>query len=211
MGVLCYNSHVDWIEGKCESIRFSVFREQEVQKCSISQVMDCTREYRIGVTLISYGTFFFLCVSAIIFSIIPPSFASQTRDQCEKCCRSSTQDEYYSEQCRLKCFRNPDHCVDQKSKQDAREEVAPPSGATPGPAPGRESVIRVGPPPSMPPRTSGPPPTVPGPVGPPPGRPGTVAPPAAGQRPRYNLSPAPPGGLSPRQAAQQGLLVFPSP
>jgi hypothetical protein len=169
-------------------------------------------KYGVGVGPIYYVTLVFLCVSAIILLATSPSFASQTRDQCEKCCKSSNQDEYYSEQCRLKCFRNPDHCVGQKSKQDARGEVAPPSGATPGPAPGTRVRHPAGPPPSMPPRTAGPPPAVPGPVGPPPGRAGTVAPTPAGQRPVGQPQPgAPPGGLSPRQAAQQGLLVFPSP
>ena len=31
-----------------------------------------------------------------------------------------TQDENYSEQCRLKCFPNPDHCADQKANPDDR-------------------------------------------------------------------------------------------
>jgi len=32
-----------WIEGRRESIRFSVCREQEVTKCLLTQIMDCTK------------------------------------------------------------------------------------------------------------------------------------------------------------------------
>jgi hypothetical protein len=168
---------------------------------------------KCGVGPIYYMTLVFLCVSAIILLAMPQSFASQTRDQCEKCCKSSIQDEYYSEQCRLKCFRNPDHCTSRKSKHEVREESAPPSPAYGAPPP-RRPVVAPG---STPPRVSGPPPTVPGPTGPPMGPPGTVGappggrvmtgPPATAQRPPTGASP----GMTPRQASQQGMLVFPSP
>ena len=35
----------------------------------------------------------------------------QTREQCDECCKKSGYDDYYLEQCRLKCFRNHDHCM----------------------------------------------------------------------------------------------------
>ena len=113
---------------------------------------------------ITHKALFFLCISSlIIFSPVPPAFSAQTRDQCEKCCRSSNQDEYYSEQCRLKCFRNPDHCVDQKSKPDDQEELTSPS-----PTPrARVRPLTVAPG-TTPPRVSGPPPSAPGTMGPPP-------------------------------------------
>lgn len=158
----------------------------------------------VGVGPIYHAALVFLCVSAIILFVTAPSFASQTRDQCEKCCKSSIQDEYYSEQCRLKCFRNPNHCTDQKSKREAREEGAPPSPMH------RERVQRpVVAPGSTPPRVSGPPPSAPGAMGPPPGGPVMPGPPTTAHR-----SPAqPPTGahMTPRQASQRGMLVFPSP
>jgi hypothetical protein len=40
----------------------------------------------------------------------PPSWAEQTRQQCNECCKKMGYDEYYLEQCRLRCFRNPNHC-----------------------------------------------------------------------------------------------------
>ncbi len=39
----------------------------------------------------------------------------QTREQCDECCKKSTNDAYYQEQCRLKCFRNHDSCVGSSS------------------------------------------------------------------------------------------------
>lgn len=55
----------------------------------------------------------------------------QTREQCDECCKKSTNDAYYQEQCRLKCFRNHDSCVGSSSshaesapspKTEARDE-----------------------------------------------------------------------------------------
>jgi FtsZ-interacting cell division protein ZipA len=40
----------------------------------------------------------------------------QTRDQCNTCCGKQGHDEYYLEQCRLKCFRNPDHCAEKRTE-----------------------------------------------------------------------------------------------
>ncbi|MGO9120918.1 MAG: hypothetical protein ACLQPD_25325 [Desulfomonilaceae bacterium] len=183
----------------------------------ISVTNQLYKKYTLSVT-ITHKALFFLCISAlIIFSPVPPAFSAQTRDQCEKCCRSSTQDEYYSEQCKLKCFRNPDHCADQKSKPDGQEEVTLPSptprarvrppAVAPGPTPPRVS----GPPPSAP-GTMGPPPSAPGMMGPPPGGPIIPGPPATAQRPPAQpQSAAPPGGMTPRHASQRGMLVFPSP
>ena len=167
---------------------------------------------------ITHKALFFLCISAlIIFSPVPPAFSAQTRDQCEKCCRSSNQDEYYSEQCRLKCFRNPDHCADQKSKPDDQEELTSPSPTPrarvrpPTVAPGTTPPRVSGPPPSAP-GTMGPPPSDPGMMGPPSGGPITPGPPATAQRPPAQpQGAAPPGGMTPRHASQRGMLVFPSP
>ncbi|MDA8406023.1 MAG: hypothetical protein M0T73_04070 [Deltaproteobacteria bacterium] len=38
----------------------------------------------------------------------------QTREQCDECCKKSGYDDYYLEQCRLKCFRNHDYCMGPK-------------------------------------------------------------------------------------------------
>ncbi len=43
--------------------------------------------------------------------------SQQTREQCYECCAGSGLDEYYTEQCRLKCFRNPDHCMKTAAKE----------------------------------------------------------------------------------------------
>lgn len=68
----------------------------------------------------------------------------QTRDQCNACCQRAGYDEYYAEQCRLKCFRNPDHCMNRASNQlpppagradQEADRPEPPAGAAPPPAP----------------------------------------------------------------------------
>jgi hypothetical protein len=56
-----------------------------------------------------------------------PALGAQTRDQCEACCKNAGYDEYYAEQCRLKCFRHPDHCSAASSHRE------PPPVATPRP------------------------------------------------------------------------------
>ena len=164
------------------------------------------KKYGVDLGPIYYLAFFSLCLSAIIFFTIPMSFADQTRDQCEKCCRSSEQDEYYYEQCRLKCFRNPNHCADQKSQPEAREETAQPS--PPPRARVRPPAVAPG---STPPRVMGSPPSAPGAVGPPPGGPVMTGPPAAAQRPPAQQPTGAQPGMTPRQASQRGMLVFPSP
>ncbi len=41
---------------------------------------------------------------------------AQTRDQCNRCCEQQHQgDQFYIDQCKLKCHRNHDHCVLQKA------------------------------------------------------------------------------------------------
>ncbi len=58
------------------------------------------------------------------------ALGAQTREQCDKCCQGQSSDEYYTEQCKLRCFRNPDHCMDQKSM---RKPAAPPPPAAEAP------------------------------------------------------------------------------
>ncbi|MEW6349288.1 MAG: hypothetical protein AB1646_09510 [Thermodesulfobacteriota bacterium] len=55
----------------------------------------------------------------------------QTRAQCNACCEKQGLDEYYAEDCRLKCFRNHDHCTGKKAGPTA-ESVKP---AAPQPEP----------------------------------------------------------------------------
>ena len=38
----------------------------------------------------------------------------QTREQCDECCKKTGHDDYYLEQCKLKCFRNHDYCMGPK-------------------------------------------------------------------------------------------------
>lgn len=81
----------------------------------------------------------FFCSIALVAAgfACSPALGSQTRDQCEKCCKSKETDEYYLEQCKLKCFRAPDHC---KAKGAAERAVQP--TPTPAPAPERKPVAK---------------------------------------------------------------------
>jgi hypothetical protein len=49
--------------------------------------------------------------------------AQQTKEQCRDCCSKLGLDEYYTEQCKLKCFRNPESCA--RSRQPT-EQAGPP-------------------------------------------------------------------------------------
>jgi hypothetical protein len=67
-----------------------------------------------------------LVAAILVLSAASGSVAAQTRDQCHKCCSSVERDEYYLDQCKLKCFRNPDHCTTaQAGVQGAPPEAAP--------------------------------------------------------------------------------------
>jgi hypothetical protein len=97
------------------------------------------------------------------------AISAQTRDQCNSCCENAGYDEYYKEQCKLKCFRNPDHCTGGKGARSTPHETAPaPKAATP-------------PPPAQP-RAATPPPPQPRMVAPPPGEPGMASPTPPAQR-----------------------------
>ncbi len=39
------------------------------------------------------------------------AYCEQSRAECRRCCEKKGLDEYYTDQCKLKCFRNPDHCT----------------------------------------------------------------------------------------------------
>ncbi|MGB6067867.1 MAG: hypothetical protein WBG50_23930 [Desulfomonilaceae bacterium] len=72
---------------------------------------------------------FFVASVSVHFSS-SAALGLQTRDECDKCCQHQGFDEYYTEQCKLKCFRNHDHCVGEKSM---RPPAAKPSAEAPAP------------------------------------------------------------------------------
>jgi hypothetical protein len=80
---------------------------------------------------------------ALVHTSRAVAFGAQSREQCDKCCQAQNADEYYAEQCKLKCFRNPDYCMEQKS---SRKHVPPPppSAESPQrqPAPSAEAPKR---------------------------------------------------------------------
>jgi hypothetical protein len=72
----------------------------------------------------------------ILFSFSAlPALSGQTREECHKCCESQGLDEYYLDQCKLQCFRSPDHCTGTKSgsRTHAAPAPKPPAAARPAP------------------------------------------------------------------------------
>lgn len=53
------------------------------------------------------------------------AYAKQTKEECRKCCEGKGYDEYFREQCKLKCFRDPDHCIDKRSSVKPSESPPP--------------------------------------------------------------------------------------
>jgi hypothetical protein len=91
---------------------------------------------------------------------------AQTREDCNKCCKDTFSDEYYAEQCRLKCFRDSGHCSglkasrtpaasrDQSEQQAPRREIVKPDPPPPRPdtrPPQETAVQKPAPPPKRPP------------------------------------------------------------
>jgi hypothetical protein len=72
-----------------------------------------------------------LLLGALVHFSGSDALSAQTREQCNKCCESQGHDEYYMDQCKLQCFRNPDSCTGKKTGAAAQPEATP----TPRPAP----------------------------------------------------------------------------
>jgi len=66
-----------------------------------------------------------LLTAALIHFTGTQALGSQTKEQCHKCCERQGHDEYYLDQCKLQCFRNPDHCTGGKPASAPRAEPAP--------------------------------------------------------------------------------------
>ncbi len=54
-----------------------------------------------------------------------PALAQQSREDCNRCCEKADLDEYYTEQCKLRCFRNPDYCDADALKAEEKEKPEP--------------------------------------------------------------------------------------
>jgi hypothetical protein len=54
-----------------------------------------------------------------------PVLAAQSKQECNRCCEGKGYDEYFLEDCKLKCFRNPNHCVDGKTTSKPPREPKP--------------------------------------------------------------------------------------
>lgn len=68
------------------------------------------------VTIVGVVTLFSLALAALVFLDASRASAEQSRAECNACCEKMGYDSYYEDQCKLKCFRNPEHCVAQAPK-----------------------------------------------------------------------------------------------
>jgi len=75
----------------------------------------------IGLFLLTFG----------VKDSIGQALFKQNREQCDECCKKSGYDDYYLEQCRLKCFRNNDYCMGSKGAH--AESASPPKVDMPEP------------------------------------------------------------------------------
>lgn len=76
----------------------------------------------MGIVLISC-----LALAYTAFMDTPGALAKQTKAQCRECCEKMGYDDYYKDQCKLKCFRDPEHCKGAKPqpKPVAKPEPKP--------------------------------------------------------------------------------------
>ena len=82
--------------------------------------------------------FVYACCAALLLIQMSSiaALGGQTREECNECCNRAGYDQYYEEQCKLKCFRNHDHCISkgaQQAKPAARAEKPNKEPATPNP------------------------------------------------------------------------------
>jgi len=89
------------------------------------------------------GILIFSLLLAVVLIHVSGSatLSAQTRDQCDRCCQGQGLDEYYTEQCKLRCFRNPDSCTEQKATRTPAA-TPPPAVEAPQrqPAPAAEAA-----------------------------------------------------------------------
>ncbi len=77
----------------------------------------------------------------------------RSRAECNACCEKSGLDDYYTEDCKLKCFRNHDHCTGKKAGP-AADSVKPaepkpqPEPSRPAPPTREQRRVREQPPPA---------------------------------------------------------------
>jgi hypothetical protein len=113
----------------------------------------------------------FLTITHLVLPADSFAAGDQTREQCERCCQSAVSDEYSLEQCKLKCFRNPDHCADRKAGRPVQTESARPEARSPEPP--RRTPVET---PMQPPGARAVQPAPSGQVAVPPGSPGMARP-----------------------------------
>ncbi len=81
------------------------------QSRSTEREMDLRTAPVLGIVLITLFVLAFAAVAAT-----PRVYATQTKAQCRECCEKMGYDNYYEEQCKLKCFRDADHCKGSSAK-----------------------------------------------------------------------------------------------
>ncbi|MEW6532848.1 MAG: hypothetical protein AB1473_18605 [Thermodesulfobacteriota bacterium] len=65
--------------------------------------------------------FLFQLAFVLLFLAAPCAWSEQSREDCNKCCERSFEDEYFRDQCQLKCFRNADHCLQEGAREQPRQ------------------------------------------------------------------------------------------
>ncbi|MFH1117503.1 MAG: hypothetical protein V1792_26585 [Pseudomonadota bacterium] len=82
-----------------------------------------------------------IAIVPVVFHFAAASaYCEQTKEECRRCCEQKGLDEYYTDQCKLKCFRSPDHCTG--GGEAVREAPAPQEQKTPRKPRARSSEFR---------------------------------------------------------------------
>lgn len=66
-----------------------------------------------------------LTLACAVFVNVPTACAKQSRAACRECCEKMGYDDYYKEQCKLKCFRNSDHCTSAAARPKPKPKPEP--------------------------------------------------------------------------------------
>lgn len=131
-------------------LRPGELRHTEVPSMSAHPRQPASRSSRSGVSCAFLATAGgVMLLLGLVMTPLASAQGEQTRDQCRKCCETKGFDEFYLEQCKLKCFRTPDHCVDSKAgaPAPAAKQAAPPTaGEQPPAAERRPPAVREAPP-----------------------------------------------------------------
>ncbi len=74
---------------------------------------------RLTFSSLLTATILLVAVAIFVGAVTPEYCLAQTRAECNKCCQEMFSDDYYVEQCKLKCFRDANYCNSLRASKPA--------------------------------------------------------------------------------------------